>query len=59
MSTPGRRRALRALARRKKLNVDRVAMGEPPLVAGKPVAGSKLHLTKAKAKRIMKARSIS
>lgn len=35
MSTPGRRRALKALARRKRLNQDRVNRGLAPLVKRK------------------------
>ena len=37
MSTPGRRRALRALGRRKRANVSRVARGLKPILGGKKV----------------------
>jgi hypothetical protein len=57
MSTPGRRRALRALAARKRANVSRVAQGKPPIVEGKQVPPKRINLTKAKAKRILKARA--
>lgn len=56
MSTPGRRRALRALAARKRANVDRVARGEQPIVDGKKVSAASLGLTKAKAKRLQAER---
>jgi hypothetical protein len=51
MSTPGIRRALKALARRKRANVNRVARGEKPIVAGKKVSAKSIGLTKAKAKK--------
>lgn len=38
MSTPGRRRALRALASAKRANVNRVARGQKPRLAGKAVS---------------------
>lgn len=62
MSTPGRRRALRALAARKRANVRRVAQGKKPIVEGKQVTLSTFnkktgaHLTKSKAKERVKAR---
>jgi hypothetical protein len=54
MSTPGRRKALRALARRKRANVRRVAEGKKPIVKGKKVSPRKIGLTKAKAKERLK-----
>jgi hypothetical protein len=50
VSTPGRRKALKALARRKRANVARVARGEQPIVAGKKVSAKSIGLTKSKAK---------
>jgi len=38
MSTPGIRRALRALAAAKRANVNRVARGDKPQLGGKPVS---------------------
>jgi len=57
MSTPGRRKALKALSKRKRLNVDRVARGEKPIVGGKKVSASSIGLSKSKAKKIKKGRS--
>jgi DNA-binding transcriptional ArsR family regulator len=58
LSTPGRRRALRALAARKRLNKQRLASGKNPIVEGKEVSpssfASKTGMTKSKAKRLMK-----
>lgn len=60
MSTPGRRRALKALARRKRANVRRVAEGKKPIVGGKKVSAKSIGLTKKKAKeRLAKARKRS
>lgn len=50
MSTPGRRKALKALARRKRINVQRVAQGKKPIVGGKKVSAKSIGLTKKKAK---------
>ncbi len=38
MSTPGRRRALKALGRRKRLNKARVKAGKKPIIGGKKVS---------------------
>ena len=51
MSTPGRRRALKALAAQKNANLHAVARGDKPHVAGKPVSPSTIGLTKGKAQR--------
>jgi hypothetical protein len=51
MSTPGRRKALKALARRKRANVDRVARGQKPIVKGKKVSAKSIGLTKKKARK--------
>jgi hypothetical protein len=56
MSTPGIRRALKALARRKRANVNRVARGKKPIVGGKKVSASSIGLTKSKAKERLSAR---
>jgi hypothetical protein len=56
VSTPGRRRALKALAAAKNTNLHRVAKGEKPVVAGKTVAPSTIGLSKGKAQRILKSR---
>lgn len=40
MSTPGRRRALRALARRRRANRNRIAQGKKPILEGKQVSAS-------------------
>lgn len=56
MSTPGRRKALKALARRKRINVDRVAAGKKPIVDGKKVSASSVGLTKKKARESQKRR---
>jgi uncharacterized caspase-like protein len=53
--TPGIRRALKALARAKRRNVDRVAKGQKPIVKGKQVSRIK-GLTKTKAKASQKRR---
>ncbi len=50
MSTPGRRRALKALAAKKKANVNRVARGKKPIVGGKKVSAKSIGLSKKKAK---------
>lgn len=61
MSTPGRRRALRALAARRRANLRRVARGQAPLVkdpkTGKlrKASAASLGLTKAKAKKRLAA----
>jgi hypothetical protein len=52
MSTPGRRKALKALARRKRLNKSRVARGKKPLVKD-PKTG-KLKPTSARSLGIKK-----
>jgi hypothetical protein len=49
--TPAIRRALKALARRKKQNLRRVARGEKPIVQGKKVSAKSIGLSKAKAKK--------
>lgn len=59
MSTPGRRKALKALASRKRANLRRVAQGKKPIVGGKKVAPSTLARhggpgSKAEAKRRLK-----
>jgi hypothetical protein len=56
MSTPGRRRALKALAAAKDRNLHRVAQGEKPKVAGKTVSPGAIGLTKGKAQRILRER---
>jgi hypothetical protein len=56
MSTPGRRKALKALARRKRANVNRVAAGKKPIVGGKKVSAKSIGLTKTKAKRLQSDR---
>ncbi len=48
--TPGIRRALKALAKRRTQNLRRVARGEKPIVAGKKVSAKSIGLTKTKAK---------
>lgn len=40
MSTPGRRKSLRALGRRKRSNTARIAAGKKPILGGKPVSPS-------------------
>ena len=55
MSTPGKRKALKALADRKRKNVDRVARGEKPIVGGKKVSARSIGLTKEKARERQKA----
>lgn len=40
MSTPGRRRALRALARAKVRNANRAAQGKPVTVGGKTISAA-------------------
>lgn len=57
MSTPGRRRALKALAARKRTNVDRVADGKKPIVGGKQVSAKKIGLSKSKAQSIRRDRN--
>jgi hypothetical protein len=42
VSTPGRRKALKALAKRKHANTVRVAQGKKPIINGKKVAVSTL-----------------
>jgi hypothetical protein len=56
MGTPGRRRALRALAKRRRTNLRRVARGQSPIVKGKKVSAKSIGLTKAKAKKRLAAR---
>jgi len=62
MSTPGRRRVLRALAARKRANAARVARGQKPILQGKQVALSTFNwktgagLTKKKARQRVKKR---
>lgn len=56
MSTPGRRKALKALARRKRINLQRVARGEKPIVGGKKVSAASIGLTKKKAQERLKKR---
>ena len=56
MSTPGRRRALKALAAAKNRNLHKVANGEKPTVAGKKVSPGSIGLSKSKAQRILKER---
>lgn len=56
MSTPGRRRALKALAAAKNRNLHKVAQGQSPTVAGKKVSPAKIGLSKGKAQRILKER---
>jgi hypothetical protein len=56
MSTPGRRKALKALARRRRINVERVAAGKQPIVDGKKVSAKSIGLTKKKAKERLKKR---
>ena len=55
MSTPGRRKALKALGNRKRINRDRVARGEKPIVGGKKVSAKSIGLTKKKAQERQKA----
>jgi len=58
MSTPGRRRALRAISGRKRANRNRIAAGKSPIIEGKKVSlktfnrKTGAHMTKAKAKRL-------
>jgi hypothetical protein len=40
MSTPGRRRALRALARAKKRNANLAAQGKPVTIGGKKISAN-------------------
>lgn len=56
MSTPGRRKALRALAARRRLNLRRVAAGKRPIVGGKKVSAKSIGLTKKKARKRLAAR---
>jgi hypothetical protein len=51
VSTPGRRKALKKLAARKRANVSRVAAGKSPIVDGKKVSAKSIGLTKSKAKQ--------
>ncbi len=53
MSTPGRRRALKALAARKETNLHRVAQGKKPIVGGKQVSPGSIGLSKTKAKKTL------
>jgi hypothetical protein len=46
VSTPGRRKALRALAKRKRLNKARMKQGKKPIVKGKKVSPSTLRRKK-------------
>jgi hypothetical protein len=58
MSTPGRRKALKALAKRKRANARRIVEGKKPILGGKKVAIStftkKTGMTKKKAKEAVK-----
>lgn len=60
--TPGIRKALKALARARKANVNRIAAGKKPKIGGKIVSLSKFNkatgakMTKKKAQRIKKGR---
>ena len=54
MGTPGRRRALRALAGRKRSNRNRVARGLKPIVRGKKVSAKSIGLTRKKAQRLQR-----
>lgn len=62
MSTPGRRRALKALGARKRANVNRVASGKKPIIDGKQVTlatfnkKTHAHLNKTTAKARKRAR---
>jgi len=57
MAEQGKRKALKALARRKRSNVRRVADGKKPIVDGKKVNPKTIGLTKKKAKeRLSKQR---
>lgn len=60
MSTPGRARALRALAARKRSNTARMARGEKPIIGGKKVTPAtytrRTGMTKAKAKKAQSRR---
>lgn len=56
MSTPGRRRALKALAAKKRSNVRRVAEGKSPIVKGKKVSAKSIGLSKKKAKESLARR---
>ena len=40
MSTPGRRKALKALAARKRVNRQRIAAGKAPVIGGKKVSAA-------------------
>lgn len=51
MSTPGRRRALKALARRKRANKRRVAQGKKPIIGGKKVSKSTYQRIKSRKRR--------
>lgn len=59
MSTPGRRKALKALARRKRANTNRLAAGKKPILGGKQVSkgtfrsktGASASQAKAKARQ--------
>jgi hypothetical protein len=55
MSTPGRKKALKALARRKRINKERVARGQAPLVKD-PKTG-KMKKTSARALGIKRSKS--
>jgi hypothetical protein len=60
MSTPGRRKALKALSGRKRANRNRVAQGKKPIIGGKQVSLKTFNrktgagLTKTKAKQLRK-----
>jgi hypothetical protein len=58
MSTPGRRRALKALSGRRRANRNRIAGGQKPIIKGKQVSLSTFnkktgaHMTKKKAQEL-------
>ena len=62
MGTPGRRRALRALAKRRGNNTRRIARGQKPIMGGKQVSLSTFNkktgakMSKKKAKEIIRKR---
>lgn len=63
MSTPGRRKALRALGRRKRSNTARLAAGKNPILGGKQVSKATFRkrtgasTSKSAAQKRQKARS--
>lgn len=60
MSTPGRRKALRALGARRRSNRNRIASGQSPIMGGKKVSlktfnqRTGANMTKSKAKELRK-----